>query len=128
MTSLDRKYVVSLDGVVKDLSNANVINLANTSPQDIGETVHVSKNGEYAFIASKYSVASANGDGDVFVYHYNTSTQSWEYEASLYSALYDNSFGSELSDHENTTELNFGGSIATSSQGTKVFVGISGYK
>lgn len=124
MSLLERDYVVSLSGVVSDISSNGLIQ-GVTSPINIGHNVLISNNGNRLFVSSLKS-SSGTSTGDVFVYDYDTSTRSWNFNTSLFQYA-----SNDVSDHEYSSGsylLNFGKSLACSNDGTILFVGMSGYR
>lgn len=115
---MDYKYVKSLYGVTKDLSNNSKINIG-TAVLNIGKTVYLSPDGSYCFIGADKSSTSSN-NGDVFVYKYDSAVRSWDYKDNLASYA-------SLSNHQNTTVANFGHAIISNYDGSIVYVGIPGY-
>ena len=124
MNLKEREYVVSLNGVISDISSNGLIN-GVTSPINVGENVLMSNNGNRLFVSSLKS-SSGTSAGDVFVYNYDTSTKNWTFYTSLFQYA-----SNDVSDHEYSSGsylLNFGKSLACSNDGSILFVGMSGYR
>lgn len=124
MTSLERKFFLSLRDATGDISNNNLLSGVGY-PINIGQKVLVSDDGSTLFISALKSADSLY-DGEVFVYTYNNSSFSWEFQDSLYQIAYSN-----ISDHDGvngTYPLYFGKSICCSYDGNTLIAGIPGYR
>lgn len=122
MSLNEKKYSLSLDGVVYDLSQNSIIDTVNSGILNVGSTTYTSRNGNYAFVSTKTSTDSA-GFGDIFVYSFNVLTQSWSYQTSLYNLI-----ETDISNHNTSYGLKFGSSIVANDDASTLFVGIPGYR
>lgn len=119
----ERKFFISEDNVVGDLSNNNLLD--NTLASQLGKHTYLSKDNTYCFISSNNSIynSSTNNIGDVFVYKFNNTTKTWSFENSLYQYAH-----SSLTNHDGSYSSKFGSFVIANNDTTKIFVGVPGYR
>jgi hypothetical protein len=126
MSELERKYLVSLEGIVNDLSTNNLFD-TQIAASKLGKEVILSKDGDKCFIATNKAEynGSVNNQGDVFLYIYNSSSRTWSYSQSFYGLAQ-----SDLSGHNfgsGAYPMFFGESLCCNNDVTLLFVGIPGF-
>ena len=119
----ERKFFISEDSIVGDLSSNNLLN--TTLASQLGKHTYLSKDNTYCFISSNNSIynSSTNNIGDVFVYKFNNTTKTWSFENSLYQYAH-----SSLTNHDGSFSSKFGSFVIANNDTTKIFVGVPGYR